>query len=302
MVTLTTADSALKTVYLDVLRNELNINANPFYAKIKKTSNGVYGKEVKVLAPYGVNGGIAALSEDSQLPTVGANNYVTLTGTLKNLYGRIEITDKAVRASQSNAGEFVNLLNDEMQNLVKSSTYNLSRMLYGTGEGFLGEIKSISGDKKTVTLDTVAGIADGMIVGLFDDGIEEYVAGYTTMRVVSVNRANKMVTLDTALNVEEITMGGFHLTVQNSYENEITGLETKPYVMGGGTYARKLPNAMAFGLGGVPRREGAPVLEMAPGHGGAHEPDEKLEIQNFLDSIKVFTMAVLALNDAELSE
>ena len=84
--------------------------------------------------------------------------------------------------------------------------------------------------------------------------------------------------------------------------NEITGLETKPYVMGGGTYARKLPNAMAYGLGGVPKRDGAPVLEMAPGHGGVHEPDEMLEIQNFLDSIKVFTVAILALNELELSE
>jgi len=84
--------------------------------------------------------------------------------------------------------------------------------------------------------------------------------------------------------------------------NEITGLDTKPYVMGGGTYARKLPNAVAYGLGGVPKRPGAPVLVMEEGHGGAHQPDEILDLENQIDAIKVFTMAVLSLNDQELCE
>lgn len=84
--------------------------------------------------------------------------------------------------------------------------------------------------------------------------------------------------------------------------NEITGLEAKPYVMSGGTYARKLPNAVAYGLGGVPMREGTPELIMEQGHGGAHQPDEKLNLLNQLDAIKVFTMAILMLNGYDLSE
>lgn len=82
--------------------------------------------------------------------------------------------------------------------------------------------------------------------------------------------------------------------------NDLTGLKTEPYVMGGGTYARKIPNAVAYGLGGVPKREGAPVLVMEKGHGGAHEPDEMLDLQNQIDAMKVFTMAVLTLNDYDL--
>lgn len=82
--------------------------------------------------------------------------------------------------------------------------------------------------------------------------------------------------------------------------NEITGLETEPYVMAGGTYARKLPNAIVYGLGGVPRREGAPVPELEEGHGGAHQPDEILDLQNQIDAAKVFAMALLTLNDCDL--
>lgn len=84
--------------------------------------------------------------------------------------------------------------------------------------------------------------------------------------------------------------------------NEITGLETKPYVMSGGTYARKIPNAFVYGLGGVPRREGAPVLAMKEGHGGAHQPDEVLDLQNYIDAAKIFTMAVMTLNEYDLNE
>lgn len=41
--------------------------------------------------------------------------------------------------------------------------------------------------------------------------------------------------------------------------NELTGENKEPYTMGGGTYARKLPNAISFGPG-----LGWPKLPMAP--------------------------------------
>ena len=60
MVTLTSAENALKSVYLNVLSEQLNINSNAFLSKINQTSKDVYGKEIIKLAPYGLNGGIGA--------------------------------------------------------------------------------------------------------------------------------------------------------------------------------------------------------------------------------------------------
>jgi len=175
MVNLTTANSALKTVYLDVLDNLLNVSTNPLFAKIKKTTKGVTGKEIKVLAPYGFNGGITATSETGMLPSAAGNNYVNFTSELKNLYGCIEISDKAVRASQNSAGAFVNLLNDEMEGLIQSSAFNLSRMIYSNGKGLLSEIvKSYSASEyqvKDVTL-----LLEGMIVDVYDDATGEILA------------------------------------------------------------------------------------------------------------------------------
>ena len=68
MVTLTSADNALKSVYLGVVANQLNINANPLLGKIKQSTQDVWGKEIIKLAPYGINGGIGAGNETDQLP------------------------------------------------------------------------------------------------------------------------------------------------------------------------------------------------------------------------------------------
>ena len=83
MVTLTSAENALKTVYLGVVTNQLNVNANPLLSKIKQTTSDVWGKEVRKLAPFGLNGGVGAGTEEGALPSAAANNYVQFVSELK---------------------------------------------------------------------------------------------------------------------------------------------------------------------------------------------------------------------------
>ena len=84
---------------------------------------------------------------------------------------------------------------------------------------------------------------------------------------------------------------------------EITGTERESYVMGGGTYARKLPNAFAYGVGGMqeaPEDRELRAQLVQPGHGGAHEPDEILNVRLLTQAMKIYTMSVIALNDCPL--
>ena len=113
MVTLQTADNALRDVYLGVVSNQLNTTINPLLARINQTTADVWGKEIRKIAPYGINGGIGAGTEDGDLPISAGNNYAQFVLPLKNLYGRVEISDKAIRASESSTGAFVNLLNSK---------------------------------------------------------------------------------------------------------------------------------------------------------------------------------------------
>ena len=217
MITLSSADNALKQVYLEVVSNQLNTNSNPLLAKIEQTTRDVWGKQIVKVAPFGVNGGIGAGDEAGALPSSASNNYVKFVTDLKNLYGKIEISDKAIRASENNVGAFVNLLNAEMEGLIKASQFNFGRMLFGDGSGKLATVSSVSNG--VITVDTVKSMIEGLVVDVYSS---LGVATLTGARITSVDRVNKTITIDKTFT-NEIAQNHF-ITVQNSYNKELTGL------------------------------------------------------------------------------
>lgn len=77
---------------------------------------------------------------------------------------------------------------------------------------------------------------------------------------------------------------------------EVTGNDAPAYIMGGGTYARNLPNAVAFG----PEFPAAMAAELPlpTGRGGIHEPDEALNLDEFLTALEIYVRAVVKLDGA----
>lgn len=215
MITLANADKALKTYYLDAVASQLDA-ISPFYAAIDKHSTEVYGKEVKVAVVKPDNTRVVAGTEDGDLPAAGSNRYVNLTSTLKNIYGTIEISDKALRASQNSSGAFVDLLNAEMEGLISSAKVNFSRMLYGDGNGYVGTITKTSGS--TLTVEPIGRVYEGMSVdirsgsGILEDGED--------LTVASVDYANGTITLS---STPDDTLTGSSVYVHGAYGNEITG-------------------------------------------------------------------------------
>ena len=216
MITLNSADSALKTFYLDAMTESLNMKVNPFLAKIERTSNYVTGKEVHKAVRVGVNGGIGAGTETGDLPSAKDSKFVHLSTSLKNLYGTIEISDKAIRASANNEGAFVNLVNDEMQSLVKSASYNFGRMLFGDGSGNIGEVVDVV--SPWIHINGIQNFAVGMCVDILE-GPEKY----TNLRVLEINYEEKSIRLSTTGNVGDEIIG-LSIAVHGSVDNEITGL------------------------------------------------------------------------------
>ncbi len=70
----------------------------------------------------------------------------------------------------------------------------------------------------------------------------------------------------------------------------VTGTEGKPYVMGGGTYARSFPNAVAFG--GSFDESSSPL---GPGRGRAHERDECIPVNEFNQALEIYIESILRL-------
>ena len=217
---MTSADKALKSLYLGAVSEQLNTEVNPLLSAIKQTTTDVWGKEVRRVVKYGINGGVGAGDEDGDLPSAGGNNYEQIVSTLKNLYGTIEISDKAIRASQNDAGAFVNLLNAEMEGLIKASTFNFGRMLYGDGTGVLGNVTLVV--DRTITVDNVKNFAVGMKVEFYTKAGQKSSVG--VRRIVAVNIENKTITIDgTSITSDQIA-SGYYVVLQGSYGKEITGL------------------------------------------------------------------------------
>lgn len=168
MVTINSAENALKSVYLGTVTELLNTRVNPLLTKIEQTSADVWGKEVRKAVSLGINGGIGAGDEDGALPKAHGNNYLQFVSSLKNLFGQIEISDKAIRASANDKGAFTDLLNAELDGLLKASKFNLGRMLYGDGTGKLAEIYDVESGSNEVEVTDTRNFVPGLAVDIYN--------------------------------------------------------------------------------------------------------------------------------------
>ena len=224
MVTMTTAQSALKDIYLDVVSNQLNTKTNVLFNQFKQTTADVYGRDVQKLVPYGVNGGVGAGDEGGALPSSEGNSYLNFTSSLKNLFGTIEISDKAIRASADDAGAFVNLLTAEMEGLLGASKFNLGRMLYGDGTGCLTALTSASVEDGTITPTSLINLVEGMMVDFYDD--DTVVTGFTGARITGIDRSAGTITINKIITEAfETGASDYAIYVQGSKGQELTGLE-----------------------------------------------------------------------------
>lgn len=220
-VNLTTADSVLKSYYLDAVTEQLNNGISPFFAAIKKSTNNVWGKEVIKNLSYGVTGGVVASSEDGTLPSASNVNYAKIVMPLKNIYGTIEISDKALRASENNSNAFINLLNIEMEGLVKSATRNFDRMLFGNGSGELGRVISTQ-PPNMLLVDTAANFEIGMEIefrNIFGEPLDS-----PRLKVIDINFEENKVCY-AGEYYDESYFEGAHAYPVGSYNQELTGLK-----------------------------------------------------------------------------
>lgn len=74
----------------------------------------------------------------------------------------------------------------------------------------------------------------------------------------------------------------------------VLGVECKPYTMGGGTYARRLPNTVAFGSGILSQRK-----FLGDERGNAHQRDEYISESELFDGMRIYSRALGNLSEIE---
>lgn len=158
------ASEALKRWYLPGLQYQLN-NANPVLSVMERDRDSVAGDKVYMAVRFGRQGGIANRTDSGTLPQPNSRKTKQAIFDTKNLYARIQITDKTMRASRSNRGAFVSLLEADLEDALVDSKDALSRQIYGDGTGRLATCTAQT-SVNTLVLDNVQYITEGMIVDI----------------------------------------------------------------------------------------------------------------------------------------
>lgn len=208
------AENALKSIYLDTMTELLNTKTNPLLTKIAQATNDVWGKEIRTGAHIETDNTFGVGNESGELPAIHGREYIPFVSTLKNLYGQIKISDKAIRAASNGAGAFTDLLNAELESLSTTAKFNIGRMLYGDGSGLLATI--IDCDNNRIICDTTRKLAESLVVDIYDkSGVKT-----ATARIEKIDRTEQIIAFD-----KPITLGaGDKLYIQGAKDKEITGI------------------------------------------------------------------------------
>ena len=212
---LVNATNILKYDYLPVWKNQINIDPSPFFEKIAKTQ--LVSEKIRGGAPVGLNGGFGFGTELGATPASGAQRYEGFEINPVSMYVTIEISDKALKLG-GGKGSMVPLLDREIRGSYDAAKWNIARSVFGDGTGKLGTFSGALAGVTSITLNNVDNVISGLIIDVYDATAGTKAA--SGVRVTDVNDSTKTITVDTAVTSAH---AGF-ITVQNSYNNEITGL------------------------------------------------------------------------------
>ncbi len=210
--TLANMEKALKENYLPVWRNGLTTEPSPLLSKIKKVP--LESNKIVATAPIGLSGGFGFGAEGQNTPAAGRVQFERFETNAKDMYVNIAISAKAVRLTGS-GGAMANALDTEVKAAYETAKWNVGRSLFGNGSGVLTACTCDGTNVISVT--DAKFMKEGLIVDIMSDEAV-HKAG---VRILAVDRAGKKITVSDNVTA---TSGAGSITVQNSYNKEITGL------------------------------------------------------------------------------
>ena len=202
MITVATAENALKNIYLDTVINDINKKTNPFLTMVEENAKIATGKDAKISIRSGVSA-VGAGTETGDLPTLAGDKQINVSVPLKNLYGTFQISDKALKAASLDPNAFASLLGGEMQNLVSAAQNNLTTMLYGNGKKMLAmyDTAALSTDRKVITVKDqyLPNFTVGMALDVQSGAGASVSSPLSVPTVTEINTTAKTITLSSAL-------------------------------------------------------------------------------------------------------
>jgi hypothetical protein len=219
-----TLEKVTKEIYLPFFNNMLNVQADPFLAKIPKApmeGAGVFASRI------GVAGNVGMSEERAPTPISKAPLYNRMSFTPKDAYVELAISQKAVQLGRNSRGNMIDGIADYMEASYEGAKWNTARMVYGDGTGKLANITAAATATNKIKVDTVANVIVGLTIDVhtFADGAPTLTTANEKVQVIAIDAANKELTLSNNVTASTANSGAYgFITVQQSYGREITGL------------------------------------------------------------------------------
>ena len=205
-----------KENYLPLFNNMITTKPSAFMAAIKKVK--LSHDNITAGAPVGINGGFGFSSEGLETPDAGGQLYERFKAYAKDMYVNLAISVKATKLA-TKAGAMVDSLHQEITSAYNAEEWNIARALFGNGTGILTTSKAVSGSN-TIEVDDVSKLKEGLTIDIYATGGSIPQTGGRRRRIISIDRKNKTV----KIIGDPVTLEAGFITVQGSYNKEITGL------------------------------------------------------------------------------
>jgi hypothetical protein len=210
------ASEALKLNYLPALRYQLN-TANPILSVLDRNSESVVGSEIRMALRYGRNGGVGNRAEDGILPSPNSRKTKQASFQTKNLFARIQISDKTMKASRSRDGAFVSLLEAELEDAQNDAKDQMARQCFGDGTGKLATFSAAT-SVNTLTVSSTQYFVEGLFIDIMDNSNNVKVA---QREITAVDDIAGTITISGAAVT---TVATDYAVVFGNYGQELTGL------------------------------------------------------------------------------
>lgn len=183
--TMATLQDILKNFYIGPVRKNLN-DATVLLAQLKKSSTEVVGEQVILPLHIGRNWGVGArgTSGTRVLPTARNQKYDKAYFTTKDVYGRIEISGKTIRATKTDRGAFLRAVTSETEGMTVDLGSDINRQLFNDGTGNLA-VCGTGATSATVVVDSTQYLEEGMYVDFYDAG--GTITGNVGKEIVSID-------------------------------------------------------------------------------------------------------------------
>lgn len=126
------------------------------------------------------------------MPAPGTDSTKEASGTVQTVYGRFEVSTKAIAATKNDKGSYIRIVDFKMRTVGENLKKDLNAMLNGDGSGALAKVSSVAG--QDITVDNALRIRKNQVLNAFTarSGGTQQNADFT---VTNVNYATNVVTV-----------------------------------------------------------------------------------------------------------